>query len=311
MEKERRHPWRVGGTKDDWRLTKPVARNLAHLARFKLVRKTYFDAFMPDRHGKGQGATLGRMVDAGLIYKPIEQKEGQYSLGYPHIYALTKEGEKIVHSELAQRDPNDPTKIKRVKIAAHYFKGGDDFKHDIATSDILQSIALGAGDRFVSWQELLENAPSKDPFKWDYDFTYKGVRYKGTINADGFFGIRHEQGIMVHPLETERTGVGNRTDPKQSSRVKKALIYDYLDDHKIIQNKLGVKAFRVLFAVMNDEMARHTLEDFDEIFGRTDLLAVKRVPMQNYHLPKTPPPFPEIFTDPWETPAGLRWLNKV
>ena len=108
-EKTRRHPWRKGGTKENWRLTKPVADVVRYLARHKLARSSYI---YPATGLHPKGGTLASVLDAGLTYKPVEQKEGQYSLGYPHIYSLTELGEDIAAREL------------KVKVAAHYFKGG-------------------------------------------------------------------------------------------------------------------------------------------------------------------------------------------
>lgn len=293
--KTRRHPWRKGGTKENWRLTKPVASVLRYLARHKIARSSYIYA-ATGLHPKG--GTLASMVDAGLIHKPVEQKEGQYSLGYPHIYALTPLGEEIAAQEL------------KVKVAAHYFKGGEDFKHDIITADTIQSAELYFKERFVSWQEILEAAPSEDPFTWKYDFTHEGDHFKGEIIPDAILGVRTSRGIVPVIDETERKGKRSRTSTKQSSRRKKSLVYNYLDDHQVIQNKLGVKYFHVLFTLPTQEMVKNTLKMIDKELADTDLLLCKCIPMQTYENPSAPPPFPDLFGDPFESTAGPVFLNK-
>lgn len=252
------------------------------------------------RTGKAQGYTTRRLMELerkpnGYVFKP-EGQRGNYNANYRHIfYDITPKGVALL-LERGFVTENEALLRRKLKGRGQ----PSEFFHDALTAHITNSIALGAGERFISTYEALAKTPdaqrySKRPITFaEYGVTPDavfGIRYAG--GSASFFAV--EADLATEPIHRREKG---------SSFARKIAAYSKLFKDKAYRKVFGFPNLRVLTVTVSERRMRSMLDLIDAFPGGF-LFAHTAHP--HGKLPATA----YLFDQPWETAAGPDHMSNI
>lgn len=270
------------------RHTKPLHRMLELYMRYKYVRMNFARELLP---GGSQGIVRQhqlRREQNGLLEQPPQQRNFGNWRYSPRVHSLTDKGR-----ALALACGIEPKVVTGNSLSL--------FFHAMMICDTLQSIEIGCrkeGIEFIPWGEIQDRMPDPENVKMPYDIHVDGTRYKGTLTADGMFGLRYPDGReRFFALEAERMNPGSRTDNTQTSFRKKAIGYhDILNKEEYIE-QFGIPNLWVLVVAQTPAKTDTQVHTLERLFGKEDFVLFTDVPEQLAYV-QAPEPFPDILTRP-------------
>jgi hypothetical protein len=228
----------------------------------------------------------------------------------PAVYELSPLGEQVLI---------DHGLVRADSPLLHRGRGhGMLFQHELMISDILASLRIGikarSDLRFVSWQEILDEAPEttqrlKEPFDLPVTVThtFQGrthTSYKA-LQPDALFGIEHNGTSRHHrffALEADRDSEPvYRSTLDQTSWLRKLLQYLELFRTKAYRSHLDIPNLMLLVVTTDEAHTRHImafLSKLTEGKGHPHIL-FRSMPSQA-SLEKAPPPTPFILNTAWQ-----------
>ena len=254
QQKRRRHYEQQPLTKS-MIITERDEQILRDVYRYRLLRSAHIRALTP---GSDQVVLkrLRRLYDFDFLYRifePIHRRK-RFELGSkPKIYALSRHGADIVNAR-------DDIEERNAEI-------GDSFiNHVLATADAVVPIEAACRTheyfRFVDTPELIAQAPTKtdSPFPLRADVPYGKAKRKAGLTPDKYFALLDES----RPKGSQRRHffceADRGTEPnsrstfnRQTSIVGKLITYGEIYKQKIHQEKLNIKAFRVLIVTTSEQ----------------------------------------------------------
>jgi hypothetical protein len=173
---------------------------LSLLNRYPYLRSSHFYPLIGGKSRRRFIERLGVLYhEGGYVNRPARQWQAVNARYMPAVYELGEAGEMalIERGLAAEHSP-----------MLHRGRGhGVLFHHELMVSDILSSIEIGvrarADLRFISWQEILDKAPSAtrdatDPFEIPvtvtYNFSQRTETYQKPVRPDAVFGIEYKGG---------------------------------------------------------------------------------------------------------------------
>lgn len=291
------------------KITSNVLDILVLLAKYRYLRSTFIYGLLPERSVDGCSRTLRRMFDAHLIQKPKSQWLGYNQKEDADIYEIDERG----WLQLRRRSlvPYEVTTLTRSKGEG----APKQFDHAMMICDALASIEMGhtaEGLEFIPWGAIRERATTDNPLKMP-------CRIKTTdtfIVPDGIFGTRYQDGkVWFSALEAENYNPVAPRDLKRASFLKKLHGYNHIAKHKPYRDQLAIPNLRYLFVAPTERKVASMIEAAGKMRDEWSSMPVyerlffRMIPVQ-YELMKAPGPFPDLFTDPWETPSGPKFINK-
>lgn len=194
------------------------------------------------------------------------------------------------------------------------------YEHQMMTGAITASIDLECrkipGYRFIDREEIMRNAPdttkrSKRPFaipaqvqRWTKIAGKRTLETsrKNWCEPDDVFGIEYgPKSRRYFALEADR-GTENITRPDidDNSIERKGLAYHDILKKGMFEKHFGVAKMYPTFITVSATRARNMLTKLEEVSPEySDLYLAKWLPGFELYQ-KTPPLFPQLFTDPYE-----------
>ena len=304
MERKSRHS--RSRQKDRFYISEQDLEILRLLARYRYLRTTFIQAHT-GRDRSSVNYALRKLFDQGYIDKPREQRRGYNNLYCPDIYELDGKGNGLL-LERGIRE-FEITRLYRQKVNGPV----KNFAHSMMICDALASLELGVRQspdcQFIGWQEIVARAEATNPMKLPCTVahTHANGRYERLethIVPDGLFGIRYPNGqAAFFALEAEHYNPIEPTNLGRASFLKKLLAYRDIAKTGVYKTNLKIPNLRVLVVSPTEERVRHQIQLTERIAKASNLFLFNVIPVQE-ELPNAPPPFPELFTVPWQR-AGM------
>jgi hypothetical protein len=263
---------------------------LRDVYRYRLLRSRHIIALTP---GSDQVVLrrLRQLYDHDCLYRlyePIHRRR-RFELGSrPKIYALSRYGADFV-------DTRDDTDERNAEI-------GDKFiNHTLAIADAVVSIEAACRRheffRFVDTPELNALTPTKTGSPFPLKVKIPGRKDKNPVGVtpDQYFALQDESRPSGRQrwhffCEADRGGEPNSrsTFNRQTSIVKKLIIYGEIYKRKVHKEKLNINSFRVLIVTTSEKRIDNMIEVLKEasekhnfrrnIFMFTDYASIQSEP---------------------------------
>jgi hypothetical protein len=196
------------------------------------------------------------------------------------------------------------------------------YEHQVMTGAITASIELGclaAGLRFIDREEIVSRAPdstkrSKRPIAIPAKPRRKNeTSKKNWCEPDDVFGIEYgPKSRRYFALEADRgTESIFRTNLDDNSIERKHLCYKDILAKGTFETHFGVAKMYPMFITVSEIRAKNMMKNGDEVAPEySSLFLYKWLPgFELYY--KTPPLFPQLFTDPYERSSTPFFINKA
>ena len=223
---------------------------LALLYRYRMLSSKDLVAHIQPKSEKRFTERLGQLFhDGGLVDRPSGQWE-RAKAAYAHIvYALSAKGKKL----LQEHNHLSPQAV----VYAEQSNGGvrKQFMHTLKISQTISEAEVKTlsepHQRFVPLDEIRQRQLAKGkPFKLEFPVTIPISEHnphtiiRTTIKPDGLYGIEYEEtGQKLYrffAVEVELKSPKTRRHLKQSSTLKKKLVYDAASKSGSYKMALGV-----------------------------------------------------------------------
>ena len=225
---------------------------------------------------------LRHLFDAGLVYKPEQQRNVATARYNDHIYALTVAGEEH---------------LKDTSVWKDCLKLTGPWVHQYMVACITASIHIlceRAGLAFVPGHEITQSLAVDVPFKW-------GSRVqKHKLIPDSLFAIKYPTGFIAYALEADRsTETIDPSSPYRKSVRRNVKQYAEFVGHKQYKKDYGLDCpLVVLNVAVSTTHIQRALQIVDEEIGACNYMAYGLAPM--FKTPFQPPKqlLSNFFTEP-------------
>jgi Replication-relaxation len=282
------------------------------LDRYRYLRSNFLSAFFKGDE-KRFIKRLGNLFhEGGYIDRPKQQWQFANSRYMPAIYELGVKGRRVL-ADQGMRAPDSPL-LKKGRMGAYR-----QFAHAVMISDILASVELGVRKddslRFISWQEILANAPEKtrraaNPFEIPVAISHTFKRTGSTHGAktkiipDALFGLeymhRGHKSFRYFALEADRNTMPVlRSNLYQTSYLKKLLAYRQISATRSYKTQFGLPNLLVLNVTTTLGHMENIMRLAAELTGGGSNLFLFKCISTLGDFGKSPSPTPHILTDSW------------
>jgi hypothetical protein len=265
------------------------------LSRYRYLRSTYLHAFAGGASATRFKERLGDLFHEGYLDRPERQWEFADARCKPAVYEIGARGKRIA-LEMGFAEESRTF----LSSAPHR-----QFAHSLLICECLASIDLAAlnipGLRFIPWSEILARAPeaTRDtaiPFRI-------AAGANGSVVPDGLFGLEYgadgKKSYRFFALEADRgTMPVVRTDPKQTSILRKMVAYREIGTRQLHRAHWGIPNLLVLTVTTSAVRLSEIMKQLGGggaqhafLFKRADAQAFLR-------------PVPDLLREPWQR-AGL------
>ena len=283
------------------------------LERYRYLRSTFIYPFVGGASETRFKERLGHLYhEGGYLDRPQQQWQFANSRYMPVVYENTDAARRLL-KEYGVAGAEPRTTLVRGGAGANR-----QFAHSLMICEILASIELGVrGDpnlRFISCQEIFAKAPettrdSPHPFRIPVPLSQapgdrRTVQGGAYIVPDGLFGLEYEGGgkksYRFFALEADRaTTPVFRSNPNQTSYLRKILAYRDIIARQIHKSHLGIPNLLVLTVTTNERHMEQIMKLLGELIGSSAAFLFKMMEALG-SLGKAPSPMPGILTEPWQ-----------